>query len=71
MPPPRKISQRLCKLCVTLPNVKGVQCNIWYEGGVTEDRNLYHCDPCMKIKIFNLRFHFQFLSTVMAKQDYT
>ena len=25
--------------------------SVWYEGGVTEDQNLYHCDPWVKTKI--------------------
>ena len=36
--------------------------------GAIEDFNIYHCNPCLKTKIFNLEFfHFQFLSRVMAK----
>ena len=39
-----------------------MQCNIWHEGGVTEDRDLYHCDPWVKTKIFNIGFlYFHFL----------
>ena len=36
----------------TLPNVN--ISNVWYEGEVTEGRNIYHCDPCVTTKLFNL-----------------
>ena len=45
----------------TLPSVKirrgcNAMYNVSYEGGDIEDRNLYHCDPWVKTKIFNLGF---------------
>ena len=38
---------------------------------ITEDQNLYRCEPWVKIKIFNIGFlYFQFVWGVMPKQNY-
>ena len=42
--------------------------NVWYEGGVTEEQNVYHRDPWEKTKIFNLGF--PFCEELWPKQNY-